>query len=232
MDTTSQKSADKISLIYEFNNSSPLFVRAAQKEMEFNKVESAIKILESGLKIYADNPVAVLLLGKAFAMVGRYDEALEHFEKGSKSVNSARTLEFYKNEVERIIRHKSQTPGTQGKTIPADKLSQRQDQGQRSFEKQTDRLLDEANAIEDRLKQLAMNLMTVKIPRSSSEHEADTDSYEVKEGHMIVSETLAKIYLSQGQFSEALKVYEKLIEKNPGKKNYYSDKIEKIRSRL
>jgi tetratricopeptide (TPR) repeat protein len=48
----------------------------------------------------------------------------------------------------------------------------------------------------------------------------------------IVSETLANIYANQGEFREAVKIFEKLINKNPQKKDYYLQKINDIKAKL
>lgn len=57
---------------------------------------------------------------------------------------------------------------------------------------------------------------------------ADSQTYE----HTLVSETLAKIYISQGEFTEAIKIYEKLIERKPDNKEKYLHSIEELKSRL
>ncbi|NWF87889.1 MAG: hypothetical protein HXY50_00340 [Ignavibacteriaceae bacterium] len=49
---------------------------------------------------------------------------------------------------------------------------------------------------------------------------------------LIVSETLAKIYISQGELREAINVYEKLIEEKPENKQQYLLSIEELKSRL
>jgi len=49
---------------------------------------------------------------------------------------------------------------------------------------------------------------------------------------MIVSETLAKIYLAQGEIQEAIMVYEKLRKKEPARENYFSQKISELKSKL
>lgn len=48
----------------------------------------------------------------------------------------------------------------------------------------------------------------------------------------LVSETLAKIYISQGEFREAIKIYEKLIERKPDSKQNFLMAIEELNSRL
>ena len=49
---------------------------------------------------------------------------------------------------------------------------------------------------------------------------------------LLVSETLAKIYISQGELKEAIKIYEKLIERKPENKEKYLHSIEELKSRL
>jgi len=49
---------------------------------------------------------------------------------------------------------------------------------------------------------------------------------------MLVSETLAKIYVSQGELKEAIKIYEKLIERKPENREKYLQSIEELKSRL
>ena len=46
----------------------------------------------------------------------------------------------------------------------------------------------------------------------------------------LASETLANIYLSQGEKTEAIKILELLIERKPEKREYYMAKIAEIKS--
>lgn len=49
---------------------------------------------------------------------------------------------------------------------------------------------------------------------------------------MLASETLAEIYRSQGQFHEAIKIYQALAQNDPGKKLYFEQKIYELQVKL
>jgi tetratricopeptide (TPR) repeat protein len=82
----------KVSLIYEYNKNSPLFVRVANSELEKNNIDEAIEILDTGLRIFKEHPTANLLLGKAYALNGRYSDALGLFQKARN--NKKATITF------------------------------------------------------------------------------------------------------------------------------------------
>ena len=58
------------------------------------------------------------------------------------------------------------------------------------------------------------------------------DNADFSNNDFIVSETLAKIYTTQGEFKEAISVYKKLKIKNPDKENYFDSKIAELKAKL
>ena len=87
--------------------------------------------------------------------------------------------------------------------------------------------------IEERLERLASEISGAKINISESTNlDNNVSLVDLSEKNIIISETLAKIYAAQGEFEEAIKVYEKLINKSPSQKDYFTSKILELRSEL
>jgi len=64
------------------------------------------------------------------------------------------------------------------------------------------------------------------LSNSSYAIQSNEPSREIDEN--LISETLAKIYLNQGEINEAVNVYERLIRKYPLKKLYFESRIKEI----
>jgi predicted Zn-dependent protease len=80
------------------------------------------------------------------------------------------------------------------------------------------------------LEQLAKTIASAKLPPPGDENNIETRSLDrLSENNLVVSETLAQIYVSQGQYNEAIKVFENLIKMKPAMADYYSEKIEEIK---
>lgn len=198
---------DKVNLIYEYNKQSPLFVRVASGEIDKNNVEKAIEILNEGLSSYPDYPVAHILMGKALMLKGMYKDSLDSFRKGSELINSHKVYEYYLQEVENLKKQRalfesSRKPG----------FIDENEEGEESGENIS--LEKELSSFESMDEQ--------KNTQVSSGQGSDT----------IVSETLANIYITQGEFREALKVFERLLNKNPQKREYYLEKMNELKTKL
>ncbi len=102
------------------------------------------------------------------------------------------------------------------------------------MEKTTDKQSgDEAISIDERLDELAKEISTAKISENIGETYIEEKPFKkVTESHIIISDTLAKIYTAQGEFKEAIEIYSQLKHKNPEKLEYYNQKIEELKAKL
>jgi tetratricopeptide (TPR) repeat protein len=226
----------KVNLIYEYNRNSPLFVKMANSQIEENNVDEAVEILKAGLNTYPEYPVAHILLGKAFAIKGNYGKAIECYKKGSNLIQSDETYNFYVNELEEMKKQRSLFEESSRNSFfnsstdisePAKTPDALVAKSETTDEKEL------TVSIEERLAQLADQISKVKLTVSARNPDKVSDFKDIlSQDNMIVSETLAKIYVAQNEYEEAIKVYEKLIKKEPAKYEHYTEKIKEIRSRI
>lgn len=242
--TSSEIFNDKVNLIYEYDKKSPLFVRMANSEIENNNVDRSIDILNNGLKLYPGYAAGWLILGKALTLAGNYDEAANAVKSGCNILHSQKTLDFYLKEIEIIKKQRSLFHTTRRsafsideelsaikspdlfENLPAEKVEE--------VEKEPEAKTDiPALPVEDRLEELADEISSAKIPAASNDNEI-INTPTVRESFTnegkIISETLAKIYVAQGEYAEAIKVYEKLKAKNPHRAGYFAAKIDEIKN--
>lgn len=225
---------EKVGLIYEYNKTSPLFVRAANTEIENNNVDKAIDILQSGIKNYPQYPAAYLLLGKSFALVGNYSQAIKTIKTGCDLIHSKKTYDFYVKEIENIRKQRSLFASSSRRAffVEEDEVSDKQ-QNLFAEVKEPEAVKEKLNSVDDRLDQIAKEIAAAKIPEASSNTETyGTQLENFPETSMIVSETLAKIYVAQGELKEAIDVYKKLIKKSPHKIEIYLKKIDELSKEL
>jgi tetratricopeptide (TPR) repeat protein len=146
-------------------------------------------------------------MGKALMLLGKYKESLDSYRKASELLNSHQVYEHYLHEVEnlkkqRILFETSRKPGF---------LDEIEDDGQK----------DKKISLEKELSSFdSMTGQKINPPASGSG------------GESIVSETLANIYITQGEFREALSIFERLLNKNPQKREYYLQKISELKARF
>ncbi|MCL5028133.1 MAG: tetratricopeptide repeat protein [Bacteroidetes bacterium] len=224
---------DKVSLIYEYNKKSPLFARMANTEIENNNIEKAIEILNKGIEIYPNYSAAYLLLGKANVLIGNYSSALKYIRKGSDLIHSKKTYDYYLKELENVKKQRSFfQKSTRTSFLSQPELNEIEpilfeDENRDGKVKET------VKSVEDRLDNFAIEITNAKISDVSDDEvlsNALMDDF--PSDNLIVSETLAKIYAAQGEQNEAIKVYEKLIVKEPQKAKYYNKKISELKSEL
>jgi len=231
--TNSKILSDKANLIYKNNTNSALFVRTAQYQLENNNIDAAIEILNKGLKVYPDHPVAYLLLGKAYIMLGNYNLAEEFIRKGSSLIQCRDTYDYYIGEAAKTRDQRSMFNLTRDKLF-AKPVAENDSMEQRKAVLEDHQPKDSKelqNRIDDRFERLVSTVTKVKALDKKDSEGTETNKNN-PETTLLVSETLAEIYCTQGEFNEAINVYEKLIKRDPGKTDYYSKKIEEIRKSL
>jgi tetratricopeptide (TPR) repeat protein len=205
--TQQETFSDKIGLVYNFDKNSPLFVHAASDELEKKNFQNAIEILENGIKTYPYFTAAYIILAKAYAYSGNYKLALDVLKTGTDLMHSKKTYDYYVREIEGIRRNINLYTPSAGKS----------DIGSKS---------GDAGILEN-LGNLVREISSpgnIPAEKKTEKHPDETQP----EGSIIVSETLAKIYISQGEIEEARKVYLKLIQKHPDREEYYRKKIDEL----
>ncbi len=231
-----------ISLLYEFDNHSPLFARIAFLKMEEENFSEAKEILVEGLKEFPHYPTPYFLLAETNAKLGNLEEAKENLAKGHVLLGSKETFQFYQekiSEAENKFKNFDSPLSTDFTPQEADVEPQVQET---SDEKPIENQTEEKVPLEERLDQLAQELQNAKIPApdgtetNSVEESADesvlTDEETSYEDLEIASETLGMILESQGKFEEAKEVYEKLLKIEPEKKEIYESKIQELTERI
>lgn len=223
----------KVSLVYEFNKSSPIFVRKAKIEIDENNLERGIEILNNGLKLFPNYPTGYFILGQALTLAGKYNDAKKAFEVGSSLINSKKTFEYYLLELENFRKHRplfefsKKNPFLSKDNSVGSKQEVKQKPAIKSSQPQKN------NFNEDLLKQSKDNSYSGSSSLSSDEIDPfNTNLEDYSEDDMIVSETMAKIYMAQGEFREAIKVYEKLKKNDPAQAENYSKKIDEIKLKI
>jgi tetratricopeptide (TPR) repeat protein len=218
----------KISLIYEYNNKSPLFARLAGIEIEKNNLDSAIDILTEGLKNYPEFSVAYFLLGKIHTLKLNYSQALSFIKKGSELIHSPKSFDYYFNEIDEIKKQRSFFNISRWAEYGNDNNPANPDTNQsKNYRTITDETTEETLA--KLTKELEGASQSIKEAREKIEENRLKENLS---SDLIASETLAKIYTNQNEIQAAISVYKKLIMKNPEKEIYFKSKIEELKSLL
>lgn len=208
----------------------------ANSEIEMNNIDDSVEILSAGLKIYPDNPVAHLLLGKAYALMGTYDKALEYFKKGSELIHSDDTYDYYLDQIDSIRKQRSMFEATRGKSFFNSSEVSSDLKNEPDLFNTSDKNVKEEElvvSIDERLSQIADQISKAKISISHNASVTNTGFENIiYEDNLIISETLAKIYIAQNEYGEAIKVYKKLVEKKPELEEHYTDMINEIKSKI
>lgn len=214
---------DKACLIYEFNKKSPLFVQQANKEISNNNIDEAISILESGLLHFPTYLTAKVLLARAQALKGNYSNSLKLFKSVYNFCQSKDSFNFYVQEIENVKKQKS-----------AFEINRRVSTWVDIPEEMEYQSIPKSDSIDDRLSEIAQKISSIKL--NDSTRSQQNESLKIKQQNVkeksITSETMAKIFVAQGEFSEAINIYKKLVLLKPDRKTYFESKIAELEKRL
>ena len=210
--------------LYEQNNNSPLFLKTADYYISENEIQKAILILEAGLKFFPDHPLAFVLMGKANYLMGNLQLADSFFKRASELLDSNRTYLHYKKELNLPDKQVSPFDNSRGSIF----INSFEDD---NLEEINTKLTDGNESIDDRLSQLAKEVMNARIERNDnfSIPDSNRNNFSIDRSQL-ATETLADIYLAQGEKGEAIKIFNLLIQRNPEKKEYYLERISEINS--
>ena len=210
--------ADKIKLIYEFNNGSPLFARVAAFEIEKGNFLEAIKILENGIDHYPYYPTPFFVLSLAYAYAGREEESRSSAAQASELLDIPDILAVYYKKIDEIIAERNSLTEAKRPVFHSDESQKTSD--------------DEFEKLEDKLDILAEKLSKAKIIPKKIGEPIDESILTEPPAKKIVSETMAEIYYSQKNYEEAIAIYEGLIQQKPEKAELYLQRISDIRSSM
>jgi tetratricopeptide (TPR) repeat protein len=199
--------------IYSEDNLSPLFVSKADLEIRRGNENKAIEILLEGTSHYPNYAPAFLLLGKAFALIGSYDLSVENIRKGSDLIRSKKTYDYYIDEIEKI-KNRKEVEKKQEAAVEEPAYSESESSKREAT--LAPRPLPVDNNIEDLVKEIRESAAR-EIVEGNGEYYRE-----------IISETLAKIYVSQGEINEAVKMYKKLKNVHPEKVDYFDRRIDEL----
>lgn len=208
---------EKVCLVYESDRSSPLFTRFAEYEIQNNNLDKAQNIIQEGLKKYPNHPVAHILLGKVYARTGNYTQAALHIKTASAILGSERTQEYYLNEFEIFKSQRSVFQTASRKVFLNENLNGAE-------------ILPGSNESDKKFDQSLLDTINEITSHENKTTPKDVNTNSLQQDNLIISETLAKIYLAQGEIKEAIDVYNRLMIRNPEKIDYYQKKIDEISS--
>lgn len=217
-----EKLIARAKLIFERDNNSPLFLRLADNYLQENDPQTAVSILENGLMLYPNHPLAFILMAKALYLLGNIEMTESHLKKASELLNSDLTFDHYKHEFKLPDKQISPFDSSRGNIFfnSSDEYTLNEEV-----------VDDQPKSVEDNLPQIAEKLINTKLDQSNNISPSETNQHEYNpDKGKLATETFANIYISQGQKSEALKIYELLILRNPEKKEYYLEKIRELKS--
>ena len=224
--------ANKFALIYEFNGSSPLFARVASDLIDSNKLDKAIDILEGGIKLYPNYATAYFIYAKALALTGNIENAKQMVEAGNDILDDDDTLNYYLKVISEISEKSQDFVDSKRVSFFDENAEEKNETGSENFE---DNLSELAEKLEGAKIELPPedNVEPNEEEVKQSEDAGQSEEFDISSlGDGLVSQTLADIFLAQGNLKAAKAIYEKLLETEPENEAILRAKIKNIELKL
>jgi len=195
------------------NPDSPLFARYADALFKKGLINEALIVIENGLKKYKLYSTAYLVYAKILMHKGRDKEALETLQKVLILVPNCQTARFLIDKISNkqfSIRMKGEQSETHSDLLQRQKKPINKSDVEEILEKfkNADSLIIKADPNFDK---------TYIPPEETPE---------------IVTETMYHILINQGLFEKAYSVLQKLMEKNPVRRDYYEKQMNWLKDKL
>ncbi len=214
---------------------SPFFARVAAGYLAEGRTREALALCLEGTKIFTRYATGSLILGKCYEALGQNEEALAEFRRVLTFIPDSTTVQGFAARVaERERQAYEQFTGTVEKDLGSRKDSM-------TFEEfVTGTPPPPTSTVEFLIKQLQQapkiprpNVMPVTPithdePPPAAEPEAET----TEPPPTIVTETLAEIYASQGQYKEAIQAYTTLSAQKPDDAPRFAERIAQLQELL
>ncbi|MBK7105485.1 MAG: hypothetical protein IPH62_09390 [Ignavibacteriae bacterium] len=195
---------DKFALIYEFNKESPLIVYEASKELEKKNIQKSIELFEKASQKFPYHPTVFFLKAVADAYNNQFELSKQNLLKGDNLLNDKKTLDFYHQLIENI-------------RLKKDDINLDLGNSQNNFFYKS--VIDNHEFDNIDTEQLISN------------EEINSDEINF-DNEPIVTETLAEIYASQENFTEALEIFEKLKIAKPELTEKFDNRIREIKTAI
>jgi len=185
------------------NIESPVFARLAALYIEKGDYLHAVTLCDRGTEKYPEYATGFLLRALALQNLEKYKESIQNFRKVREILPRCQVVSDRINELEQKLKEtESKVRDTADEKTETD-----------SIEELAERLKDYKPARSD----------SSQMRKEAPEENKIVD--QVSGELLIVSETLATIFLKQKQFDRAIEAYRRLIELHPDKKDLYLAKI-------
>lgn len=200
--------------ISPIRGNSPWFARKAEERLAAGDASEAARICTEGLVQYPWYATGMLVLGRCYEALGRTADAVVEFRKGLRVHPDASVLRDALARMERREREEFDLFAEQQvETLHGTA-------GTLTFEQYISGKSSEGESTVDFLRQQAA--------RKEEEDNQERAVAEPAPTGRIVTETLAEIYASQGEYREAISAYRVLLERRPDESERFRKRIEEL----